>query len=234
MNNNALTAMTGGITRIHNTPITEIEGSPAPQKRPALAAPTPSVTVSLSEDVLGENSKAQQITEKFEHTVRELYSPEATSAVNDKNQQTENKTQTLLEMAPLSLPTKADVIAFEQLFSDELAKAGVDVSIPIKLNITSEGEVKVSNDHPDKEKIEALFKDNSDLQQGFVKTETYGTLQKLYQLHQQWQQKIEGGASEESANNWLINTTKSTLASSQVSFQNGKISQSFNGGNAYS
>ncbi len=232
MNNNALTAMTGGITRIHNTPITEIEGSPAPQKRPPLAAPTPSVTVSLSEDVLGENSKAQQITEKFEETVRERYASDQTLKANEENKQTENKS--LLEMAPLSLPTKADVIAFEQSFSDELAKAGVDTSIPIKLNITGEGEVKVSNGHPDKEKIEALFKENPDLQQGFVKTETYGTLQKLYQLHQQWQQKIEGGASEEAANNWLINTTKSTLASSQVSFQNGKIAQSFSGGNAYS
>ena len=232
MNNNALTAMTGGITRIHNAPITEITGSPAPQKRPPLAAPTPSVTVSLSEDVLGENSKAQQITEKFEETVRERYASDQTLKTSEENKQAEN--QSLLEMAPLSLPTKADVIAFEQLFNDELAKAGVDTSIPIKLNITGEGEVKVSNEHPDKEKIEALFKENTDLQQGFVKTETYGTLQKLYQLHQQWQQKIEGGASEEAANNWLINTTKSTLASSQVSFQNGKVSHSFSGGNAYS
>ena len=44
----------------------------------------------------------------------------------------------------------------------------------------------------------------------------------------------KANAYEEAANNWLINTTKSTLASSQVSFQNGKVSHSFSGGNAYS
>ena len=222
MNNNALTAMTAGMTRIHNTPITEIQGTVAPQKRPTPAAHAPSVTVSLSEDVLGENSKAKQITDKFEESVAHFFGEHATES-NGGNQAV-NEEGSILEMAPLSLPTRADVAAFEQLLNDELAKAGVDTSIPMKLTISENGEVKVNSDHPDKEKIEAMFKDNPDLQQGYVKTETYVTLQNLYQLHQQWQQKLEGGMSEEAAGNWLINASKSAQANSQLILNNGKIS----------
>ena len=229
MNNNALTAMTAGMTRIHNTPITEIEGTPAPLKRPAPAAATPSVTVSLSSDVLGENSRAQQITEKFEQSVASIYGEKQIQ----QNTST-NETPSLLDMAPLSLPTKADVTAFEQLLNDDLAKAGIDTNIPMKLTINPDGSVQVNNDHPDKEKIEALFKENSDLQQGYVKTESYFTMQNLYQLHQQWQQKIETGMSEEAAGDWLVNAGKSTVANAQVNVQNGKVSGPSQGNQLYS
>ena len=232
MNNNALTAMTAGMTRIHSTPITEIEGTPAPLKRPTPAAAAPSVTVSLSPDVLGENSKAQQITEKFEQSVASLYSEDQIEP--NTQQTTNNEAPSLLDLAPLSLPTKADVVAFEQLLNDELTKAGVDTSIPMNLTINPDGSVQVNNDHPDKDKIETLFKENSDLQQGYVKTESYFTMQNLYQLHQQWQQKIEGGISEEAAGNWLVNASKSSVANAQVNVQNGKVSGPSQGNHVYS
>jgi len=232
MNNNALTAMTAGMTRIHSTPITEIEGTPAPIKRPAPAASIPSVTVSLSEDVLGENSKAQQITEKFEQSVAQIYG-NGEASQKTKTADT-SEAQSLLDMAPLSLPTKADVKAFEDLLNKKLDKAGVDTSIPLKLTINPDGTVQANNDHPDKDKIEALFKENPDLQQGYVKTETYFTMQNIYQLHQQWQQKIEGGMSEEAAGNWLVNSSKGAVANAQVNVQNGRVSGSPQGNQLYS
>ncbi len=231
MNNNALTALTAGMNRIHTNPITEIEGTPAPLKRPTPAAPTPSVTVSLSEDVLGENSKAQQITEKFEQSVTEMFGENQMG--QNKKQAISHETKSLLDMAPLSLPTKADVKAFEHLLNEELAKAGIDTSIPMKLNIATDGTVQVNSDHPDKDKIEALFKENSDLQQGYVKTETYFTMQNIYQLHQQWQQKIEGGMSDEAAGNWLVNSSKGAVNNAQVNLQNGKVSGPPQGNNVY-
>lgn len=232
MNNNALTAMTAGMTRIHNTPITEIQGTPAPLKRPTPAAAAPSVTVSLSSDVLGENSKAQQITEKFEQSIASIYGDKQVEQSTQET--TTNEAPSLLEMAPLSLPTKADVTAFEQLLNDELTKAGVDTSIAMKLSINSDGSVQVDNDHPDKDKIEALFKENSDLLQGYVKTENYFTLQNLYQLHQQWQQKLEGGTNEQAAGDWLVNASKSRVANAQINVQNGKVSGPSQGNQLYS
>ncbi len=113
--------------------------------------------------------------------------------------------------------------SFEKLFTQELAKAGVDTSLPIKLASDGEGGVLVTNDHPDKDKIEAMFNDNPDLQQGFVKTEIYTTLQKIYELHQQWMEKIEGGMDEEAAGQWLVNASKTAVANSEITFNNGKV-----------
>jgi len=223
-NNNALTAMTGGITRPQTPQIINLDsGTPLP-KRQAPATPTPSVNVSLSDSVTGNNSKGQQLTEKYEQTTRELFPQQQITPYSDDDEIVDGETG-LFHLAPLSLPTKADAEAFEKLFTRELGKAGVDTSIPIKLKSDGEGGVIVTNDHPDKNKIEALFKDNPDLQQGFVKTETYTTLQKIYQLHQQWLEKINGGMSEEAAGNWLVSASKSAVANAEITFTNGKIAQ---------
>lgn len=236
MNNNALTALTGGLTRPHAPHIpqatrstTQIQSTQsihsnygqALPNRQAPAAPPPSVKVSLSDNVTGEQSKGQRITEKFEETTHALFAPAMADA--DNKSETSVDEPSVFKLAPLSLPTKADVESFEKLFTQELAKAGVDTSLPIKLTNDGEGNVLVTNDHPDKEKIEAMFNDNPDLQQGFVKTEIYTTLQKIYELHQQWMEKIEGGMDEESAGQWLVNASKSAVANSEITFNNGKV-----------
>lgn len=50
----------------------------------------------------------------------------------DKNSETSVDESTVFKLAPISLPTKADVESFEKLFTQELTKAGVDTSLPIK------------------------------------------------------------------------------------------------------
>ena len=225
MNNNALTAMTGGITRpqipLSPQSLNLDRGQPLPNRQ-APATPAPSVKVSLSDSVTGDHSKGQRITEKFEHTTRALLASQQDEPKTNTDESINNQTD-LVALAPISLPTKADVEAFEKLFAQELTNAGVDTSLPIKLINDGNGGVLVSNDHPDKDKIEALFKDNSDLQQGFVKTETYTTLQKVYELHQQWMQKIESGMSEKAAGDWLGNASKNAVANSEISFNNNKV-----------
>ena len=254
MNNNALTALTGGLTRphaphipqptrstagaqssqsaqsIHSTrAISENRGQALPHGQ-AVATPAPSVKVSLSDDVTGEYSRGQRITEKFEETSRALFAAPMADVNQAVDSQPEHENTApdgaeshVFNLAPLSLPTKADVESFEKLFAQELAKAGVDTSMPIKLSNDGEGGVLVTNDHPDKDKIEALFNDNPDLQQGFVKTEIYTTLQKIYELHQQWMEKIEGGMDEEAAGQWLVNASKNAVANSEITFNNGKV-----------
>ena len=130
----------------------------------------------------------------------------------------------LEDMAPLALPSKADFDAFQRNFQKALDEAGIDSSIPIELAGAYDGSVKVINEHPDKEKIEKMFAENSDLQQGFVAAQTYQTLQKLNALHQQWQQKLEAGESEEAANLWLTQAAQSMVANSNnMTFKDGHI-----------
>lgn len=243
MNNNALTALTGSLTRPRAPHISQPTGSirqaqssqsiqsinsnrgqALPSRQPP-AAPPPSVKVSLSDSVTGEQSKGQRITEKFEQTTRALFaSPQSDMNSNaDNNDEMIDGDTAIFKLAPLSLPTKADVESFEKLFEQELAKAGVDTSQPIKLVSNGEGGVLVTNNHPDKDKIEAMFNDNPDLQQGFVKTEIYTTLQKIYELHQQWMQKIESGMDEEAAGQWLVNASKAAVANSEITINNGKV-----------
>lgn len=174
------------------------------QPHAAIEVITADKDVSLSSDAKDPNGTGSKVTAKFEHTSAELF-----------------------ELAPLSLPTKADLQLFEKNLTRELNKAGVDTSIEIKLRSNGEGGVEVMNDHPDKDKIEALFANNRELQQGFAKADTYQTLQKLHQLHQQWQQKIDAGTSEEAANLWLVQAAQSMVAQNTgLSYQDGKVNAS--------
>jgi len=160
-----------------------------------------STDVSLSADSKDPNGNASKVTAKYEQSATEIF-----------------------ELAPLSLPTKADLNLFEKNFNRELNKAGVDTSIEIKLRANGEGKVEVTNDHPDKAKIEAIFADDFDMQQSFVRADTYQTLQKLHELHQQWQQKISSGESEEAANLWLVQAAQSMVAqNSGISYKDGKV-----------
>lgn len=158
-------------------------------------------TVSLSDDSKDPHGNASKVTAKYEQSATEIF-----------------------ELAPLSLPTKADLTLFEKKFTRELDKAGVDTSIEIKLRANGEGKVEVINDHPDKAKIEAIFENDFDMQQNFVRADTYQTLQKLHELHQQWQQRISNGESEEAANLWLVQAAQSMVANnSGISYQDGKV-----------
>jgi len=158
-------------------------------------------STNLSADSTDPNGMASKVSDKFEGTAIELF-----------------------DLAPLSLPTKADVTLFEKNFTRALDKAGVDTSIEIKLRANDEGKIEVLNDHPDKDKIEAMFANDSELQQGFVRADTYQTLQKLHALHQQWQQKINQGTSEEAANLWLVQAAQTMVAQNTgMTYQNGKV-----------
>lgn len=121
----------------------------------------------------------------------------------------EKNTQSLLKLAPIELPGVADIRQFEQDFNRALQRAGIGRDEKIELSNDYEGKVIVVNDHPDKERIEALFENNPELQQQFVKAQMAQTFQKLEQLHQQWLAKVESGMDEQAAGLWLVNEAKS-------------------------
>jgi len=150
----------------------------------------------------------------------------ATSGVTQQQvEKLEGSARSLLDLGELRLPGKADLLLFERNFNNALAKAGVDTSIEIELETDYQGKVQVSNDHPDKEKIEQLFEDDADLQQQFVKAQMFQTFEKLAALHKQWQQRIESGESEETANLWLVQASQALVANdTSVTFQEGRVS----------
>ena len=147
----------------------------------------------------------------------------------------DKQARSLFDLAPLQLPGVADIRQFEQAFSEAMAAAGIESDQAIELTTDHEGRVVVSNDHPDKEGIEALFRDHPEFQQQFVRAQMAQTFQKLEALHQQWQQKIESGMDEEAAGIWLANQARALVDNAQtmtIEPQNKVAEQSTQGGSA--
>jgi len=182
------------------------------------------------------NSAERALTDARRQPVADLRSEAAADSVSISKTATsgvaqqqveklESSARDLLDIGELRLPGKADLLLFERDFNSALAKAGVDTSIEIELETDYQGKVQVSNDHPDKEKIEQLFEDDADLQQQFVKAQMFQTFEKLAALHKQWQQRIESGESEETANLWLVQASQALVANdTSVTFQEGRVS----------
>ena len=128
-----------------------------------------------------------------------------------------------LDSGLLKLPGAGDIRSFEKQFNQALAEAGIDNSQEIELQIESDGSVTVANDHPQKDRIEALFAER-ELQQGLVRAQMAQTFGKIGALHDQWLQKLAAGMPEETANQWLVNASKAVTAEeSNLSWKGGKV-----------
>ena len=81
--------------------------------------------------------------------------------------------QAPLELSTLELPTRESLAQDTASFAADVRKkfigAGVQVPPNPILSSDFQGHVRVVNDHPDKDKIEQLFKDNPELQQRYAK-----------------------------------------------------------------
>lgn len=132
-----------------------------------------------------------------------------------------------LALPELTLPSQADVDTFQQDFQRAMTKANIDWSGKIELTMNAEGKVTVKGDHPDKARIEALFEQNSDLQQGFVKADMVQSFRKIQQIHDQRQQMLNNGASEEAANQWLVDQVmRITSKPASLTMVDGKVRHS--------
>lgn len=192
--------------------------------------PTPhgSTQVSLSDDVTAVDSKGKMLVEKYEETLEQYTRGQAAE---------ETEGASPLEKLPaLQLFTQGDVDAYEKLLTSKLAELGVDTSEAISFQIDGEGFVRVQGDHPQKEAIEAMFAEDMDLRNGMVKTQNFYLFKELYQLHQQWADKIEAGVDEETAGRWLVNSANTAVSKSSggLTFQNGKSADPFGNNGAAS
>ncbi|ASP38965.1 hypothetical protein CHH28_09860 [Bacterioplanes sanyensis] len=128
-------------------------------------------------------------------------------------------------IASFSLPTQADVEAFQQDFKRAMTKANLDWSGKIDLTVNNEGKVTVKGDHPHKERIEALFEQNPELRQGFDKTETVQRFRQIQYVYAQHQQMVDDGASQAAADQWLTEQLRRIKAQPpSVTLVDGRVS----------
>lgn len=129
----------------------------------------------------------------------------------------------LSDLPPIKFFNWADVKAYEKRLMSELASRGIDTSQRMDLTTDYEGKVIVTNDHPDKEAIEATFREEKDLRNGFVQASNFYLFREIYARHQQWANKIDSGVSEEVANVWLISTVQNAVSKSSqgITFEDG-------------
>ena len=88
--------------------------------------------------------------------------------------------QAPLELSTLELPTRESLAQDTESFAADVRKKfiGAGVQMPPNPILSSDfqGHVRVVNDHPDRDKIEQLFKDNPELQQRYAKISAFSSL----------------------------------------------------------
>ncbi len=73
--------------------------------------------------------------------------------------------------------------AFQSEVRNRLNAAGLDATRTLELTSDREGKVRVAGDHPDKEKIEAMFADDPELSNDFRQISATGSLIKACEAH---------------------------------------------------
>lgn len=178
------------------------QGATGQQEHVNTAAQVAEDKVSLSANATDQTSAQARAVAKYEDMTR-VY-----STVVAPQEEEETTSNTLNGLPPIELFNADDVAEYEEKLANAFAKAGIDTSQEIDLAFDYEGNVYVKNDHPDKEKIEQLFKEDRDLQQGLVQTQNFYMFKELYRLTQEWAQKIDSGMSEQMAGEWLLSSSK--------------------------
>ncbi len=85
----------------------------------------------------------------------------------------EPKTPGAVSIEEIERHGKEQLLAFHKKMQRVFRAAGIDTSIPIELdNEYGTGNVIVKNDHPDKEKIEDIFKDNFEFRQDQIRIDS--------------------------------------------------------------
>ncbi len=183
-------------------------------------------TLSLSKQATTNDSAQARAIAKYEMMLLE---GRAYSTVVAPQPEQETEATTLDGLPPIKLFNADDVAAYEESLSVAFAKAGVDTSQEIDLAIDYQGNVYVKNDHPDKDKIEAVFKEQPELQQGLIQAQNFYLFNELYQLTQQWAQKVDSGMSEAAAGQWLLSASKQAQAvsSNGITFKEGGMVNPF-------
>lgn len=136
------------------------------------------------------------------------------SAANNRRSSTDNP---LLQ--PLPPSSGAELPAKIADFSSKVGKMFRDngISVPPEAVLTSDGEgyVRVAGDHPDKAKIEAMFKDNPELRNQFAEISANSSLQRAVEGYDDYASQYQALAGNSEAQAALVYRE---IARNQASF----------------
>lgn len=175
---------------------------PAPSSSATEASP-----VTLSAQAKTSQSAAAQAVAQFESMVQQ-------SQARPHSQNSTASGSTLGTIPSIKTFSEADVRDYEKKLMQTFEAAGIDTTQQISLTTDYEGKVVVQGDHPDKQKIEAMFAEDKDLRNGFVQTSQHYLFKELYRLNQEWARKVDAGIDIELASQWLVSSARQATAAS--------------------
>ncbi|MTJ00084.1 MAG: hypothetical protein FH752_15835 [Marinobacter adhaerens] len=187
---------------------------------------TPLVT--LSANAQSEQSTAAKAVKQYEATIQQNGTTQQSQETESKEGQPA-KAVTLSSIPPVKMFNEADVRDYEKKLANAFSNAGIDTSQPISLSTDYQGKVIVKGDHPDKDRIEAMFAEDKDLRNGFVQTSQHYLLKEIYRLNQELAQKVDGGVNIDLASEWLVRSAKQATAASAngLTLRNGSFDDPF-------
>ncbi len=145
----------------------------------------------------------------------------ATSTINRSNNTTAGNRSTSGTPLLQALPPSSGVNLPAKIvdFSSEVGKMFRDngISVPPEAVLTSDGEgyVRVTGDHPEKAKIEALFKDNPELRNQFAEISANSSLQRAVEGYENYARHYQALAGNPDAQKALVYRE---IARNQASF----------------
>lgn len=171
-----------------------------------------------------EQSAAAKAVRQYEEMIQQSEITQRSKAAESSDAESV-EALALNSIPPIKSFNEADVRDYEKKLASAFADAGIDTSQAISLTTDYDGNVVVKGDHPDKDRIEAIFAEDKDLRNGFVLTSQHYLFKELYQLNQQWAQKIDAGVSINAASEWLVRSTKQASAASSngLTLSNGRF-----------
>lgn len=193
-------------------------------------------SVTISDRATNEASREKVVSDKYQESVNQVVDQQSAQRASTKvdpgeTAEADNAGAVSLDLLPpLEFFNEADVKAYEKHLMQELSSRGIDTSVAMDLGFDYQGKVIVKNDHPDKAAIEAIFQDDMDLRNGLVQTSNYFLFKEMYELHQQWAEKIDAGMEQEVAGVWLVNAVQSAVSKSSqgLKFEDGGFEDPFN------
>lgn len=115
-----------------------------------------------------------------------------------------------LELPPLYLPTRESIAHDTASFALDVGKmfreTGIGVPPNPVLGNDYQGYVRVANGHPDKSKIEQLFKENPELQQRYAKISAGSSLLRAAERYNQYASEYERLKNNPAAQRALVET----------------------------
>ncbi len=140
--------------------------------------------------------------------VTSLYSSQQLAASALAEAEKAKVTQARLVLPKIEIPTREsldrDVASFAEKVRQIFQQAGIHVPPNPVIGNDFQGKVQVENDHPEREKIEQLFRDNPELQKEFTRISAQSSLLRAAESYGQYSGKYDSLKNNSAAQRALV------------------------------